>query len=412
MKILMVNNYHYMRGGSEAVYFNTAELLRQEGHEVFFFSQKDEKNVPCDQMDYFPENAERKNLPARIASYFYNREASRNLDCFLSEHKIDIAHIHLLWGGLSPSILRTLKRHRIPIVHTAHDYRIICPASTFRTPDGKLCDRCRKGNFVTCLTHRCAKGNVLFSFVMMLEMFFRCRFFHPGKMFSGIVYVSRFSQNLHLVRDGRLATLRNIVQYNFSAMKALTTPRTGKSKQYNIYCGRLSPEKGLLPLLEVYAELPDMRLKIVGTGPQQEELENFCRERSMQNVEFSGFRQGKELWELINGADYLILPSVCYENNPMTVIEAYSLGLPVIATALGGFLELVSHGDNGFLFPFPPEKHQMMEIIKHAESLPDSEYSRMSSRALSFYNEKFTPSQYCTNLVQFYREVASSQAEK
>ena len=143
MKILLINNFHYRKGGSEAVYFNMARMLMQQGHEVVFFSCTSPQNEQRGSNRHFVAPNNSLPLTQGAMRYIYNREAQRSLERLIQEEQPDIAHIHLFWGGLSTSILDTLRRHKIPVVHTAHDYRMVCPAYTFRRADGTICEECK-----------------------------------------------------------------------------------------------------------------------------------------------------------------------------------------------------------------------------------------------------------------------------
>lgn len=137
MKVLLIDNFHYRRGGAEVVYLNTADMLLEHGHEVVFFSQKWDENIETKDSKYFPTGYSVRSVGVLnklkcIRNYFYNTDAAVSLENLIKTEKPDIAHIHLFWGGLSPSIYRMLKRHNIPIVHSVHDYRMVCPGYAFK----------------------------------------------------------------------------------------------------------------------------------------------------------------------------------------------------------------------------------------------------------------------------------------
>ena len=167
MKVLLINNFFYKKGGSETVFFNTADVLREAGHEVFFFSYDDEKNIHTRDHEFFiPQGGTLQ----KLRNYFSNPDAARKLDEVLTKEKPDIAHAHLFWGGISPSIFAVLKKHDIPFVHTAHDYRMVCPAYLLTDGKGNFCERCKGGKFYNCAIHRCSKGSVVESMLMTIEM--------------------------------------------------------------------------------------------------------------------------------------------------------------------------------------------------------------------------------------------------
>ena len=219
MKILKINNFHYRRGGSEAVYFNTAELLKKYGHEVIFFSSKMPENLPCEQSKYFVSNINDIPRWKGLQNYFYNREAKAKLEALILAEKPDIAHAHLFWGNISPSIFSVLKKHKIPLIHTAHDYRMVCPAYTFTDSSGNVCEKCRGKNFYWCAVKRCSKGHLLESLIMTSEMYFRNSFFSPVNNLDGVIYVSNFSKQKHLQYKPSFSKVPGIVLHNFVAEK-------------------------------------------------------------------------------------------------------------------------------------------------------------------------------------------------
>ncbi|MGM9848054.1 MAG: glycosyltransferase family 4 protein [Muribaculaceae bacterium] len=402
MKILLINRFHYRKGGSEAVYFNTAELLRRAGHEVVFFSFIDEKNEDCEQAEFFVNGKERVSRLKGIRNYFYNSEARHNLELLIEREHPDVAHVHLLWGGMSPSIFGVLKKYGIPLVHTAHDYRMVCPAYTFNC-NGKICEDCHGSHFYKCALKKCSKGNVLESVMMAMEMYWRNAFFSPEKNLAGIIYVSNFSRNKHLQYRSSLGNVPSMVLYNCTQEPDVDLTEHFR-RDYYLYFGRLSYEKGVDRLINVFEHLPGHKLKIVGTGPIEENLKADAANRGLKNIEFLGYKTGRELKELVANASFVIVPSQCYENNPMTVIEAYSFQTPVIGSDLGGIPEIIDNGNTGFVFSHD-DVNGLVKVIKDASGLSDMEYRKMAENARHFFNEHFSENGYAEKLVRFYKSV-------
>ena len=136
MKILLINNVHYNRGGADKVYLNTGKLLEKHGHEVSYFAINYNENLNSEFSKYFVQNPDFKNktLLSKLSSfprYYFSTQAQLKLQRLINDHKPEIAHIHLLYGGgLTSSILPILKRNKIPIVITIHDYMLLCPILT------------------------------------------------------------------------------------------------------------------------------------------------------------------------------------------------------------------------------------------------------------------------------------------
>ena len=399
MKVLLINNFFYRKGGSEAVYFNTADLLLKGGHEVVFFSIEDEKNIHVNDHEYFISQG---GTLKKMRNYFSNPDAAQKLDEVLTKENPDIAHAHLFWGGVSPSIFKVLDKHNVPIVHTAHDYRMVCPAYTFRNGKGEVCEQCKGGNYMNCLKNRCSKGSLVQSALMTAEMYYRNRKWHPGKELGGIIYVSSFSKQKHEEIDPRFATTKNAVLYNFTTVGEQYPPLE-RDEGYYLYYGRLSYEKGITTLVEAFAKHSDLSLKIVGTGPVEDDL----KRKKYANIEFLGYKSGDELFNLVRNARFVCVPSECYENNPMTIVESYSMGVPVIGARIGGIPEIVSEGKTGFLFE-SGNVASLDEAIKRSVSLNADDHLTLKRNALQFADEHFNSKTYLQKLVRFYYDVIGS----
>jgi len=405
MKILQINNFHYRRGGSEAVYFNTAELLKKYGHEVIFFSSKMPDNLPCEQSKYFVSNINDIPRWKGLHNYFHNREAKAKLEALILAEKPDIAHAHLFWGNISPSIFSVLKKHKIPLIHTAHDYRMVCPAYTFTDIQGSVCEKCRGQHFYWCAAKRCSKGSALESFVMTAEIYFRNSFYSPVNNLDGVIYVSNFSKQKHLQYNTNFSEVPSLVLYNFVA-QSNRHYLAQNERRYFLYFGRLSHEKGLHTLIEAFRQMPDLPLKIVGTGPEEKDLIDYVCVNKIANIEFMGFKTGDTLKKLVAEAAFVLVPSEWYENNPMTIIEAYSMGVPVIGAKIGGIPEILPDGKTGFLFA-PKDAADLKNVVTRASQLNASDYKAMRDNALQFAADNFDERLHYQKLIDFYEKIIS-----
>lgn len=406
MKILLIDVYNFNKGGAETVCFNTGDLLKQNGHEVIYFTLKWKDNNPSPQEKYFPESKETRKGPLRqvknLVNYFYHFEAARKIEQLILDEKPDIAHIHLLWGQITPSIFPVLKKHHIPIFFTVHDYRIVCPAYTFRDGSGKICEDCQGKHFYKCFTHTCTKGSKLMSFVMAAEQYFRNRFFNPAQYIDGFIYVSNFAKNIQEKYMPAVKNIPNITLYNFSSSIS-PTPKKYPKEKYFLFFGRLSYEKGVKNLMEAFKEISECKLKVVGTGPLEKELKSYKEHHKLDNIEFLGYKRGQELIDLVTNAFFVIVPSEWYENNPMTSIEAYSVGTPVIGAKIGGIPEIVINKKTGFQFE-SANPENLIEQILVANSLSEKQYTEFSYQAIQFAKTNFSLDNYYPKLIEFYRK--------
>ena len=388
------------------VYFNTASLLRNAGYEVVFFSKRKEENLPCEQEEFFVEKAGKIE---QISNYFYHKKAALQLEKLIAIEKPDIAHVHLIWGGLSPSVLEVLKKHRIPIVHTAHDYRMVCPAYLLKDKDGRFCERCRDGKFYNCAVHRCSKGKIIESLFMTGEMYYRNHNFHPVDFIDGFIFVSNFSKNKHIEFDNRFKNVKTTVLYNCPGENVSESLDLHQDTfgSYYLFYGRLSEEKGIHTLLNAFEKFPQLSLKIVGTGPLEMKLMTIVQEKRLSNVELLGYKTGKELFDLVSKAKYVCVPSECYENNPMTIVEAYSLAIPVIGAAIGGISEVVNDGQTGFLFN-SGDIDSLVNAIGKTSSLDKSDYMLQKNDAYQFACDNFSRESHLKNLTSYYNEIINN----
>lgn len=405
MKILQLDAFHYRRGGAETVYFNVSRLLREQGHEVINFALKWPENEPYEFDSFFAESKEsRKGLlkPFRdIGTYFYHREAARKLRALIRQEKPDIAQIHLIWGQLSPAVLRVLKQEGVPAVLTTHDYRMICPAAVFRNGRGEVCEQCKGHKFYKCISNNCCKGSKVLSVMMAAEHYVRNAIFHPAKLAAGVLYVSNFARDMHEKYMPSIKNLPSAQIYNFTSPVARVDEPKG---DYLIFFGRLSEEKGVRLLLEAADRCRDVKFKIVGTGPKEDELKQFAADRGLDNVEFTGYKKGEELQQLIRQARFVVVPSVCYENNPLAVIESYSVGTPAIGAEIGGIPEIVVPGQTGIRFA-AGNVDALCDAIGRAVKVPDDEYREMCENCRQYATENFSPESFYRRLMEFYETV-------
>ena len=177
MKIILVNKFHYLKGGSETYYFGLAEGLKAAGHEVHFFAMEGDNNLPCEDADLFV-SAKDYNGPSSLtqkvsaaASLFYSKEAREKFQALCERVQPDVVHMNLVHRQITLSILDApyLKEHGVPVLFTAHDYILVCPSYLMLDGRGNVCDACLGGKFSNCLKRRCVKGSTAKSAMAFFE---------------------------------------------------------------------------------------------------------------------------------------------------------------------------------------------------------------------------------------------------
>jgi glycosyltransferase involved in cell wall biosynthesis len=215
------------------------------------------------------------------------------------------------------------------------------------------------------------------------------RFISPSRFLIGKIREMGFG--------GEMVHLPNFVDLSrFSAESDLTANRI-------CYFGRLSPEKGLLTLLQSVRNL-DIELHIIGTGPQQEKLLAVTEKENLNHVRFLGYRENRELHREIASSLAVVLPSEWYENNPLSILEAFALKKPVIGADIGGIPELVIPGETGFIFP-PGDADRLSRRISQLLSHP-RKAQEMGCRAFDRVRRENNREVYYRKLMDIYRDVA------
>mgnify|MGYP004702923341 CR=1 FL=1 len=402
MKILQINNYHYYRGGSETVYLNTGKLLKEKGHSVAYFSSKSELNIPSNFENYFIENFETNpgTKIKKLKKFIYNATAAKKIEELIIDFKPDIAHLHIFYGLLTSSILTVLKKYKVRTIMSVHEYRMLCPVYTHINGKGLICEKCKSPNFIDCIINRCCRNSYSASFAVSLECFIRDKYYNYLKHVDHFIMVSNFIKNKHIAANISFSEKSTCI-YNFSEIKEFNS--LIKNNDF-VYFGRLSKEKGLITLIKAMHKIPKFNLKIIGTGPQQELIRNYIKSNGIMNVKLLGYKSGNELIAEVATSKYTIIPSEWFENNPMSLIESLSYGIPVIGANIGGIPELINNS-TGFLFESGSVEN-LVETLTKAILLPVNDYKILSKNSFDFAQEFFSKEKHYNELMKVYIEVA------
>jgi glycosyltransferase involved in cell wall biosynthesis len=405
LTILNAGQNYYIRGGSDRYQFNLTELLTNHGHQIIPFAAVNPQNQHTPWSKYFPAGVDFQNPTVRdLFQFIYSRPAAKSIERLLKDISIDIAHLHIYYGQLTTSILLPLKRAGIPIVQTLHEYKIVCPVYTL-VSHGKICQDCKGRDFWHATLKRCNRGSLARSALSTLESYVS-KMRGSVKAIDHFIAVSNF-QRQKLIELGIPAEKVTAV-YNFiDASKIEPNPKPG---EYFLYFGRLERLKGIFTLIEASSSLKDTPLLIVGEGEIRPELEQLIEEKELTHIKLLGFKQGKELHELIRHSICTIAPSQWYETFGLTLIESFAYGRPVIASSIGGMTEIVTDGVDGFLFsPGNAEdlREKMSWMLEHRTDLLE-----MGLAARRKVETQFTPAVHYESIMNIYRQVLSNNFSK
>lgn len=405
MKILMVNKFFYIKGGSETYYFSLKKLLERHGHEVIDFSMQDDKNMDSKYSNYFVNNVNyniKTNFLHKInmaINIIYSIDAKRKFEKLVRDTKPDIIHLHIFQHQISPSILDVIKKYHIPVVYTAHDLKMLC-LNYKMMHDGEICEKCKGGKYYYCLLNKCVKNSFLRSCVNMLEGYLhKCK--KTYHVIDTIITPSAFYKNKFIefgVDDSKIVHIPNFLDFDTESSHV---PQ--ETKGYYLYFGRLSEEKGILTLIKAAIE-SEIELYIVGTGPLKDFLEKYIYKNQINNVKILGFKSGKELKILVAKSKAVVLPSEWYENGPYSAIEALQLGRPLIGSDLGGIPELISENKNGYIF----KNKNIIDLKKcfdKMEKLNSSEYKAMERYSKKLFDKNYTSEIHYQKILKVYTDL-------
>ena len=359
MRVLQVNKFLHTVGGTETVLFQTADLLKARGHEVSYFAMQDGRNRPVEEAPYFVSNveygahglrrvSERLRLPFVAGRFLHSREAAQKIEALIEERKPEIAHVHNIYHQISPSILAPLRRRGIPAVMTLHDYKMVCP-NYMMFANGSVCERCKGHRYYEAFLQKCVKDSRLSSALCTTEAYAHRMTGAYAKNIAAYIAPSQFMRE-KMIEFGMDAS-RLVHLPNFLNLETYE-PRY-ETGAYFVYAGRIERIKGISTLIEAIRDnegLHGVELRVAGDGALRESLEQETKKAGLSGVRFLGRLPPEELGPLVQGASCVVVPSEWYENAPMSILEAFAWGKPVIASRIGGIPELVTEGRTGLLF--------------------------------------------------------------
>ncbi len=396
MKVLFINKFLYPNGGSETYIFKLGEFLQSQGHEVQFFGMEHEGRIVGNHANSYTSDMDFHGGSKLVKLTYpiktiYSSEARKKIRLVLDDFQPDVCHLNNFNFQLTPSIILEIvkwrkKNHKkCKIVYTAHDYQLVCPNHMCHNPNThENCEKCLGGHFLNCFKGKCIHGSSAKSLVGTAEaLFWRANGVY--KYIDTIICCSNFMKTK--LDTNPIFAKKTITMHNF--VDSVAWKETEK-KDYVLYFGRYSREKGIETLIQVAKELPHIPFVFAGSGPLEDEL------KDIPNIKNVGFQTGEALETLIREARFTVYPSEWYENCPFSVMESQMYGTPVLGANIGGIPELIQPGKTGELF----ESGNVKDIATRVSKLWDSsvnEYSK-NCKVLEFNNIEA----YLTKLLQIY----------
>lgn len=386
MRILITHNRYQQAGGEDVVAASEAELLASHGHTV------ERITVANDHIQGMFSQ-----IGASLGS-IYSFESEHLVKKTIELFRPDLVHIHNFFPTLSPSAFYASSRARVPVIHTLHNFRIICAAATlFR--DGKVCEEClQMRSFLPGIRHACYRSSRLGSAVSGLGMALHDQLHTWTERVSAYIALTDFAADK--LGSYRIPRNRIFVKPNSTVDRGLGTG----NGTYALYVGRLTREKGIHTLLDADARGSlCMDVLILGDGPMSGDVRQ-AAERPGSRLQYKGFVGHDQIIDYMRSARALIMPSIWYEAGlPLVVIEAFSLGLPVIGAEVGNVGYLLRSGETGLLFT-PGDPAALSDALRCFASNP-SAAGEMRTRARNYYLATHTPDKNYAHLIEIYRAV-------
>lgn len=400
MKVLIVNKFLRIVGGSERYIFTLSELLKREGIQTCFFGMEDENNDPETNNEFLVKNNyAHGNLIQKIRlvkNMNYSKEAYKKMNALIEKEKPDLAILNLFHKNLTCSIIDALYEKKIPIIWVCHDLMAVCPSYLMLNGKGEVCEKCINGDFKNCFKQKCVRGSSLLSYLSYRE----AEFIKKHKFYDKIDLIITPSLFFKKKIESSKLIHTKVVHLCNPCLNEPVKEINKNPENYFLYLGRLSKEKGIDLLIKAFTDI-DSHLHIVGKGQEKNNLRKLTDELSLNNkVKFLGFKSGDELNKIIYNSKVVVLPSQRYENGPYSAIEALSMGKPLIVSSYGGLPELIDQ--NGYIFN---SEEELNEILSRLSLISQDEYKLLCSNSLNKYMNSYYKSDYVQKLFDLYKEI-------
>lgn len=382
-KILIVHNYYQIPGGEDTVVANEKKMLEDRGHEVILYSRNNSE---------LKEMGKVKRLFLPINTIF-NFRTYLEVKRIIRENKIDIVHVHNTLNLVSPSVYYAAVKCKVPVVQTVHNFRLLCPGATFYR-DGHICEECVEYGLRCAIKHSCYRGSQLQTLACVIST----KIHRLTGIYRKINYICLTDFNKDkLLQLQQINPQQVFVKPNFVDSAIEFVPEERRKNQY-VFAGRLDKLKGIDLLLEAWRQMgePATKLVVCGTGP----MEDWCRQfvtKHKVNVELCGFVPNEEVKHLIAKSKALIFPTQWYEGFPMSIVEAFSVGTPVICSDMGNAGSEVDEGVTGNKF----ESHSTEELISAVRRC-----SGLCESTFAEYQKKYTEEINYKQLIAVYKKVS------
>ena len=391
-RILQVHNFYQIPGGEDVVVRNEKKLLEEHGHEVFEYYRSNEE---------IKKGGKLKKILLPFTAVF-SLKTYREVTKLIREKKIDIVHVHNTLTMVSPSVFYAAFHCKVPVVQTLHNFRMLCPAGSFFR-DNRICEECVEQGMKCAVKHKCYRNSTAQTIVSAMILKIHRALGTYRKV--NFICLTEFNRQkiLESLRGKNVIDEKHLyIKPNFTFAEGVTPDDETEKEDYFLFAGRIESLKGIDIAVKAFEQLPEEKLYVAGTGPMMNEMKEYVASHQMKNVEFLGFLQKKEMKEKFYHAKAVIMSSQCYEAFAMTIAEAYSYGVPVVAGRVGNMDGMVKEGINGVKFTYN-SSDDLAEKIREFDRLNLSE---LKENARNFYETRLRPEDNYQKLLKIYEDIS------
>ncbi len=334
-RILLVHNYYQHAGGEDSVLENEKIMLERHGHFVALYTRN---------------NMEISSLSGKVRylfSFRYSRRDYRNIRELIAKDRIDIVHVHNTFPLITAAVYAAAHDEGIPVVQTLHNFRFVCPGALYMR-SGKICEECNRDGLCTAVRYGCYRNSKLQTALAVAALSYS-RKRHLYDQIDAYIALTEFNKQKFEIAfpwcKGKIYTKPNFVRADENLLKQRTEEPDGY-----VYIGRLSEEKGIGTLLEAFLQMPEKTLILIGSGSLMQYAQEFVATHQFQNIKILGQLSRHEVMQRLMNCKAMIVPSICYEGFPMTIVEAFACGVPVLGSRLGNVEVIIDEMENGLLF--------------------------------------------------------------
>ncbi|MFZ3079300.1 MAG: glycosyltransferase family 4 protein [Bellilinea sp.] len=397
MKILAIHNDYQMHGGETAVFLTDIQLLKNAGHTVITYT-RDNREIA--NYGFLKKAAFFPNTIFSLKSYFELRRLIR-------KERPDIAHVYNVFPLLSPSVYTALHSEGVPIVQAVHNFRFLCPNGLFLT-HGHICERCKFGNTLHAAYLKCYRNSTLLSLLYAVSIGLH-RKLGTFNRIDQFITSTEFTRNkfaeARFTKTEKISILGNYLQLPLPE-PLFTKPADG----YIAYLGRLSEEKGISTLIKAVAGIEGLTLKIAGDGPERNALQEMVKKLKLERVEFAGQIPEEDKWNFLRNAICTVIPSKCYENFPLLILECMAVGTPVIGSNLGSIPYIIKDRQNGLIYD-PSKPDDLKERILWLLDSPE-DAKTMAQRGRETIEKDYAPQRHDQQLMRIYETLMQKRVDK